>query len=86
MIKHEKSHGRKHPMSKKQKIIISIIAVVILIGASGFMIWFLWLRTNDREMIFVEAEWSEQTEPIYSRLTGLEISDERLNTDRKSVV
>ena len=67
-------------MSKKQKIIISIIAVVILIGASGFMIWFLWLRTNDREMIFVEAEWSEQTEPIYSRLTGLEISDERLNT------
>lgn len=75
------SRSARRKLSKKQKIIIGVVtAISILAIISSIVIWLLWSRASEREMVFVEAEWSEQNEPIYSRLTGLEIPDEKLNS------
>lgn len=70
-------HNKKLPRTKKQKILLItlIIIVVLLIGALIFLL--IMLNKKHEASKIAPAEF---TEPIYSILTGEEISDESLNS------
>lgn len=64
-------------MKKKWWVIVLIIVILI---TSGVIAW--WLLTKDVEELLPGGGFGEggnTSEPIYSNLTGLEISDESLN-------
>lgn len=65
-------------LSRRQKVIIAIVSVVMLVGI-GVGLW-LWLGQKSDVEELSAAEEIEYIEPIYSKLTGLEIADEALNT------
>lgn len=76
--KTKKSQRTRKKLTKKQKIIIAIIIIMVIVGA-GVGVWF-WLSQRNNEEIITNEEEVEYIEPIYSRLTGLEIANEKLNS------
>ncbi len=76
--KTKKSQRARKKLTKKQKIIIAIITIVVIVSA-GVGVWF-WLSQRSDEEIIISEEEIEYIEPVYSRLTGLEIADKKLNS------
>lgn len=62
-------------MKKKWRLILLII---ILLAAGGVIAWWL-LNNHDEINLGGFGEGGNTSEPIYSKLTGLEISDDNLN-------
>jgi len=75
----KKSKRQHKKLTKKQKIIIAAV-VIFIIAAAGVGTWFFLTQRDNEEVIVEEEEAVEYIEPIYSKLTGLEIADENLNS------
>lgn len=73
----KKSKSPKQPRTKKQKILLGIlIAIVVLLAiAFGILVYKILQKVEEKD--FARTEFPD---PIYSVLTGEEISDEALNS------
>lgn len=73
------SQGKNQKPSKKPAIVLAIIFVLILLG--GVLVYFLFFRPDAPLKPNKNLNVSiKNPDPIYSRLTGLEITDDALNS------
>lgn len=75
----KKSKRQHRKLTKKQKIILAVVIIILFALGAGVAIWIL-LRHRESGEVLVEEETVEYIEPIYGALTGLEITDEKLNS------
>ena len=64
-----------------QKPLVIALIIIVLLAAGGFVTWWFVFRNKSEEIPVEtsEAEAPKEPEKIYSRLTGLEISDAKIN-------
>lgn len=71
---------RRSDESKKRKWPLILLCIVILLVAAGATIFFLWQQRQSSEAPSGESDRSDYPSPIYSKLTGLEISNPAQNS------
>lgn len=70
----------KNPKSSKRPLVI-VLVILVLLAVAGITIWFLFGRSSDGSILGGIGGGSNYVpEPIYSNLTGLEITDADSNT------
>lgn len=74
----QKDGKSKNNKNNPSRIVLSIIAIILALALIGIGVW--WFVIKDGKGFDFSGDHPDYDEPIYSKLTGLEITDDRFNS------
>lgn len=75
------ARGRSRNQPNRRKWPLILILILVLLAAAGGTVFFLWHGQQSGEAPSDESDRTDYPNPIYSVLTGLEITDASLNSN-----